>query len=269
MNRRAGLLVLLRGRAARWGGSTVSEDREHDGREGAGIRVAAAAGRVQLALPPQRGDRAGRRAAGRAGHGRDPAGAAADHRRRHRDAPGVDLAAGRAAAGRGRGELHRHLPAPVPRWPGVAGRPARPADRAVRLAVPAGRRAPGRDPHRAAGRPVHLRPEHGAGHHVHGPGHAREHRAVRGFPGHHGRPVPRAHPGDGRGGARAVDDRARVPAQAVPRELGRAAAVRRGGRPGRRGHRRRARGQRASGRKSRNKSSWKRRARTCSPPGCG
>jgi hypothetical protein len=52
MNGQAGLLALLRGRAARWGGSTVNEDREQDGREGARIRVAAAAGRVQLALPP-------------------------------------------------------------------------------------------------------------------------------------------------------------------------------------------------------------------------
>src|SRR2546430_10130464 len=34
--------------------------------------------------------------------------------------------------------------------------------RTVRLAVPAGRRAPGRDAHRAAGRAGHHRPEHGA-----------------------------------------------------------------------------------------------------------
>ena len=200
--------------------------------------MAATAGGLLLALSPDGARRAGGRARRDRRDRGDTPGAAADHRQRDRDPPGVHLAAGRTARPRGRGELRRHLPAPLPWRPALPRRPARPAHRALRRAVPAGRRAPGRDPHRAAGRPVHLRPEHGAGHPVHGAGHARQPRAVRADPRHHGGPVTGAHPRHRRGHARAVDHRARVAAQVVPGELGRAAAVRRGRRGGGRGHRR-------------------------------
>ena len=136
-------------------------------------------------------------------------------------------------------------------------------------AVPAGRHAPGRDPHRAAGRPVHLRPEHGAGHPVHGAGHARQPRAVRADPRHHGGAVPGAHPRHRRGRARAVHHRDRVAAQAVPGELGRAAAVRRGGRGGGRGHRRGAGGQGVRPGGAGTGAAGGERAGSCSRPGCG
>ena len=61
---------------------------------------------------------------------------------------------------RGRPQLRRRLPAPLPRRPAVPRRAARPAHRAVRLADQAGRRPPGPAAHRADRQPVHLRPEH-------------------------------------------------------------------------------------------------------------
>ncbi len=63
MNNRCGLLAPSRGRSARWGGSTVNEDRRHGGDACAGTRVAAAAGGVLLALPARRHHLGGRGAA--------------------------------------------------------------------------------------------------------------------------------------------------------------------------------------------------------------
>ena len=239
MNLGGWLLTCLRGQR----GSAVREDRKHGWEAGFGLRVAKAAGGLLLALSPDGPHRDDRRAAGHRRDCGDTPGAAADHRQRDRDPAGVDLAAGRAARHRGRGELRRYLPAPLPGRPARPGRAARPAHRALRLAVPAGRRAPGRDPHRAVGGPVHLRPEHGAVHLVHGADHARQPHAVRAVLRHHGGALAGADDRDRGGRAGAVADRARVAAQAVPRELARAAAVGRRGRRRRRGHRRRARGQ--------------------------
>ncbi len=75
------------------------------------------------------------------------------------------------------------------------------------------------------------------------PDHDRQRAALRRVDRHHAVPVAAADPGGARGRAGAVGDRAPVPAQALPGELARPAAGRRGRRDRRRERRRRPRGQ--------------------------
>src|SRR6266566_6300449 len=102
------------GMSGKVGGNTVKEDRAHDWDEDLRRPVATTAGGVLLALSPDGPGLDGRRAGGDRRDRGDTAGAAADHRQRDPYPPAIHLAAGRATRPRGRGELRRHLPAPLP-----------------------------------------------------------------------------------------------------------------------------------------------------------